>query len=126
MENRRRTTLARTDRVQNTKCPVRAAYSCTMKRKALALRHVPHESLGTLQFYLESAGLECEYLDAFQTSAPHFKPADWAALIVLGGPMNVDQTDRFPFLSWEVDWIRQTVDARLPLLGICLGAQLLA
>jgi len=97
-----------------------------MKRKALAIRHVPHESLGTLQYYLESAGIDCEYLDAFQTPAPHFNPADWAALIVLGGPMNVDQTDRFPFLAWETGWIRQALDAQLPLLGICLGAQLLA
>jgi GMP synthase (glutamine-hydrolysing) len=97
-----------------------------MKRKVLAIRHVPHESLGTLQHYLEAAGMECEYLDAFKGSAGDFNPRDWTALIVLGGPMSVDQTDRYPFLATELDWIRQALDAQLPLLGICLGAQLLA
>jgi GMP synthase (glutamine-hydrolysing) len=40
--------------------------------------------------------------------------------------MNVDQTDRFPYLADEVQWIQQAVAADLPVLGICLGAQLLA
>ena len=40
--------------------------------------------------------------------------------------MNVDETDRFPFLADEVRWLRQSVDAGLPVLGVCLGSQLLA
>ena len=44
----------------------------------------------------------------------------------MGGPMNVDQTERYPFLAAEVDFIRRALDLRLPMLGICLGAQLLA
>jgi GMP synthase-like glutamine amidotransferase len=48
------------------------------------------------------------------------------ALLVLGGPMNVDETARYPFLAWETDWIRDWALAGRPMLGICLGAQLLA
>ena len=44
----------------------------------------------------------------------------------MGGPMNVDETQRYPFLAAEVDWIRRALDLRLPMLGICLGDQLLA
>ena len=40
--------------------------------------------------------------------------------------MNVDETERYPFLAAEVDLIRRALDLRLPMLGICLGAQLLA
>jgi GMP synthase-like glutamine amidotransferase len=40
--------------------------------------------------------------------------------------MNVDEVDRYPFLRAEVGWIREAVEARIPVLGICLGAQLLA
>jgi GMP synthase (glutamine-hydrolysing) len=44
----------------------------------------------------------------------------------MGGPMNVDQADEFPFLATEVGWLRRAVEAGLPTLGVCLGAQLLA
>jgi len=47
-------------------------------------------------------------------------------LIVLGGPMNVDQADVYPYLTTEIAAIREALDADKPVLGICLGAQLLA
>ena len=40
--------------------------------------------------------------------------------------MNVDETARYPFLADEVNWIRQAIAAELPVLGVCLGSQLLA
>ena len=40
--------------------------------------------------------------------------------------MNADEVDRYPFLKLDVQWIQQALEARLPLLGICLGSQLLA
>jgi GMP synthase (glutamine-hydrolysing) len=46
--------------------------------------------------------------------------------VVMGGPMNVDQVDRYPFLAAEVGWIREGVAQEIPMMGICLGAQLLA
>jgi len=47
-------------------------------------------------------------------------------LIVLGGPMGVDEEDSFPFLRWEKRIIRAAIDESVPVLGICLGAQLIA
>lgn len=96
-------------------------------KPVLALRHVPHETLGNLEVELNAVGLRCEYVDLFQANAAQaFEPGGWSALVVLGGPMNVDQTDRYPFLAREVEWIRQAIAAELPVLGICLGSQLLA
>ena len=46
--------------------------------------------------------------------------------MVLGGPMNVDQVDRFPHLQTEVEAIQDALDRDIPVLGICLGAQLIA
>jgi GMP synthase (glutamine-hydrolysing) len=65
-------------------------------------------------------------LDLFGEAADGFDPRRWAGLIVMGGPMNVDETDKYPFLADEVDWIKKAVETRLPVLGICLGSQLLA
>lgn len=94
----------------------------------LVLRHVPHESLGTIAEQLSRAGLAWQCGDWFAPGgAPDdFLPARYAGLVVMGGPMNVDQTDRYPFLATEVQWMRRALEAELPLLGVCLGSQLLA
>ncbi|HWB68994.1 MAG TPA: type 1 glutamine amidotransferase [Solirubrobacterales bacterium] len=49
-----------------------------------------------------------------------------AGAVVMGGPMNVDETDRFPGLAAEREWLEEALRLGLPLLGVCLGAQLLA
>jgi GMP synthase (glutamine-hydrolysing) len=49
-----------------------------------------------------------------------------AGAVVMGGPMNVDEVERFPALAAEREWLAEAVRRRLPVLGICLGAQLLA
>jgi GMP synthase (glutamine-hydrolysing) len=97
-----------------------------MSKNMLVLRHVPHESLGTLADSFETFGLQYQYRDLFTQHESRFEPGEWAALVVLGGPMNVDETDRYPFLATEIDWIRQALAAGLPILGVCLGAQLLS
>jgi GMP synthase (glutamine-hydrolysing) len=52
--------------------------------------------------------------------------ADIAGVVVMGGPMNVDETDRYPALAAEREWLKEAVHDDVPILGICLGAQLLA
>ena len=49
-----------------------------------------------------------------------------AALIVLGGPMAVEDDEKFPFLRWEKRIIRAAIDESVPILGVCVGAQLIA
>ena len=95
-------------------------------KPVLVLRHVPHEPLGTVENYLRDFGLEFHYVDLFR-SVPAALPLEHAAaLVVMGGPMNVDEVGRYAFLGLEVGWIRQAIDAKMPVLGICLGAQLMA
>jgi GMP synthase (glutamine-hydrolysing) len=92
----------------------------------LALRHVRHEGLGSLEEILRERGLVYQVLDLPDDAPRTFQPGQLGGLVVLGGPMNVDEVGRYPFLADEVEWIRQAVAARLPVLGICLGSQLLA
>ena len=49
-----------------------------------------------------------------------------SALVVLGGPMNVDETDTYPNLQTEVELIQEGIHRQMPILGICLGSQLIA
>ena len=94
--------------------------------KLLVFQHVAHEILGTLDPLLRSYGFRNRYYNFGRT--PHAQPTldGYHGLIVLGGPMNVDQTDAHPHLETEVRAIRDAVERDLPVLGICLGAQLLA
>ena len=49
-----------------------------------------------------------------------------AGAVFMGGPMNVDELERFPALAAEREWLAEAVGRELPTLGVCLGAQLLA
>jgi GMP synthase (glutamine-hydrolysing) len=97
-----------------------------MTNTVLILRHMAHESGGTLETSLSGGGLAFRYIDLYKT-IPTTLPLEQAAgLVVLGGSMNVDEVDRYPFLARDVQWIQQALAMDLPLLGICLGSQLLA
>lgn len=98
-------------------------------KPVLVLQHVPHESLGTLEGRFRDAGLAWQYVELHRdpvASLEELPLEDAAGLVVLGGPMNVDEVDRYPFLGREIRWIGQALAMELPTLGVCLGAQLLA
>jgi GMP synthase (glutamine-hydrolysing) len=96
------------------------------KNEVLILCHMPHEKAGTIEDALSGAGLAFRYVELFR-EIPESLPLDQiAGMILLGGAMNVDQTEQYPFLAKDVEWIRQAIEIQLPLMGICLGAQLIA
>ena len=94
--------------------------------KILVFQHVPYEPLGTLDPLLKESGFRIRYVNFGRN--PHVRPTleRYAALIVLGGPMNADQIDHYPNLLAEVEIIREALARDMSVLGICLGAQLLA
>lgn len=94
--------------------------------KVLVFQHVPYEPLGTLDPLLKEAGFRIRYVnfgrDAAQRPALH----RYAAIIVLGGPMNANEIDDYPNLQTEVEILQEALERQMSVLGICLGAQLLA
>jgi len=94
--------------------------------KILVFQHVPYEPLGTLDPLLKQAGFRIRYVNFGRD--PDSRPSldGYAALIILGGPMNCDQIDAHPNLITEVEIIKEALSRDIAVLGICLGAQLLA
>lgn len=95
-------------------------------RKLLVFQHSAREPLGTLDPLLRRAGFRVRYVNFSREPGATIDVRRYNGLVVLGGPMNVDEADRYPHLNFETAAIREALDADMPVLGICLGAQLLA
>ena len=91
--------------------------------RVAVIRHVPFEDVGLIGEVLSEAGLPYDYIDMNGNDVPTLI-ASYAALISMGGPMSAN--DNLPFLRQELDWIRSAVAEGKPVLGICLGAQMIA
>lgn len=88
-------------------------------------QHVPFEGLGSIGDWLQAHGHRVSATRWFAgEQAPD--PLDIDALVVMGGPMNVDDHAEYPWLSGEKAFIRRCIDGGMPVLGVCLGAQLIA
>jgi len=91
-----------------------------------AIRHVAFEDLGILEDLFAARGWTVTYIEA--------AVADWAKVdlskpdlvVVLGGPVSVNDEAEYPFLVSEIAQLKTRLDARKPTLGLCLGAQLIA
>jgi GMP synthase (glutamine-hydrolysing) len=90
----------------------------------LVVRNQDIVPLGTLTAPVESRGGRVTTWWPGHEPAPDLEGAD--AVIVLGGGANPDEDDRYPWLEGERRLLREAVDEGVPVLGICLGAQLLA
>ncbi len=95
-------------------------------RRALTLSHVTFEDLGTFESPLRARGFEIENLNASQSHFPLPQADSCDLLIVLGGPIGVYDHHDYPFLKDEIALITRRIEAQKPILGICLGAQLMA
>ena len=89
------------------------------------LQHVPFEGLGSIAAWAEARGHQVSASHLYQNAVlPSVDSFDW--LIVMGGPMGVHDEADYPWLTVEKRFIGQTITAGKTVLGICLGAQLVA
>ncbi|MGD9824942.1 type 1 glutamine amidotransferase [Desulfobacter sp.] len=88
-------------------------------------QHVPFEGLGSIEPWLRNAGytISCTRFYNFENLPPI---EDIDLLVVMGGPMSVNDESEHPWLVGEKEFIKSAVTAGKPVLGICLGAQLIA
>lgn len=98
----------------------------TERPMVLALRHVHFEDLGTLEPLLRRRGYEVRYVDPALDDLQAIDPTTPALVVALGGPVSAVDEDRFPFLTAELRLLERRLASGKPLLGICLGAQLIA
>ncbi len=89
------------------------------------LQHVPFEDIGSMRGWLTARGATLHYCRLF-AGDPLPDPADLDLLIIMGGPMSVNDEALHPWLVAEKAFVRAALAAKVPTLGVCLGAQLIA
>lgn len=93
---------------------------------ALILSHLHQEGPCSLGKTIESRGLRIRTLNSVQHDLNEIDPLRPDLLVVMGGPVGVYQADDYPFLKQEIEILKARAAADKPVIGICLGAQLLA
>jgi GMP synthase (glutamine-hydrolysing) len=90
----------------------------------LCIRHQENAPLGIIEDVISRSDIPWRYVDAWSSNEMS-DVSEVSGLIVLGGEMNADDLDGYPFLRRVRDLTREAVDNEVPVLGVCLGAQIL-
>lgn len=94
--------------------------------RVLAIVHEPDAGPGVFADAIRDAGGMLDHWLAPRSPAPPDDPLAYDAIVTFGGAMNVDQVAEHPWLAQEQALLGELLDRELPLLGVCLGSQLLA
>ena len=92
----------------------------------LFIKHIDIEGPGTLGEFLDEKSIPYEIVDVSNGNALPSVTSQYKAIVILGGPMNVYEEDKYPFLKSEDLLIKTAIIEGTPMLGLCLGAQLIA
>jgi len=93
--------------------------------KVHILQHVPFEDIGSMAGWL--SGRQASLTRTRFFADPTLPPVDGLDLVIaMGGPMSVNDEDRYPWLAAEKRFLRAAIDQGVAVIGICLGAQLIA
>lgn len=89
------------------------------------LQHVPFEGLGYIETWAQKSGY---ILSATKMYEQHMFPSldEFDMLVIMGGPMGTYEEDKYPWLRDEKAFVRKVIDAGKPVVGICLGSQIIA
>lgn len=89
------------------------------------LQHTEAETAGCILYWASDMGYPVTYTKFFEDYAfPNIEAFDF--LVIMGGPMSVNDIDDYPWLAEEIAFIKLAIDSGKTILGICLGAQLIA
>jgi GMP synthase (glutamine-hydrolysing) len=97
-----------------------------MMSVVLVIKNDAKEGAGQLGSLLYARGFEQRALPSWEADYASISPSNYSGLVVLGGAQGAYETDTYPYLIDEIRLIQSFVDAGLPVIGLCLGAQLLA
>ena len=97
-----------------------------MIKKILCVSHHDEVDLGTMKEFFKKRNFQIVVIKPLNNEDLFEDISSFYGIIILGGAMNVSDTEEFPGLLKEIKWIKNIIKSDIPVLGICLGAQLIA
>ena len=97
-----------------------------IRMSILFVKHIDIEGPGTLDGFLKTKGITFKTVDVSKGESLPQDIGEFKAIVILGGPMNVYEEDKYPFLRSEDLLIKDALTKDIPIMGLCLGAQLIA
>lgn len=97
-----------------------------MSEEILILKHIDIEGPGSIEEFFRNTAWNFRVIDLSREKLVAEDVRDLDAVISLGGPMNVYEDNKYPFLKDETEFLKKAISEEIPVLGICLGSQLLA
>lgn len=95
-------------------------------QRVLIFAHSPEVNLGTFAQILAQESIAYEYLKMWQGQAPSLSLDNYSHGVLLGGTMGAYEWEKYEFLRREYAYLERFFEQEIPVLGICLGAQMLA
>ena len=101
-----------------------------MSKNVLIIKHTATSNITYVTAFLTEHNIPFEILPifdpGFQSKLPDNNTNDYSAIISFGGPQGTYEDDIYPYLKWEKSFLSAQLALNTPILGLCLGAQLLA
>jgi GMP synthase (glutamine-hydrolysing) len=97
-----------------------------MKKNSLIIKHNPSEGGGLFERILREKGWTKEVLPLYSGNALPVSTEPYSLIMIMGGPMSANDEEDYPFLKKELPFIRRILKLGKPVIGVCLGAQLMA
>ncbi len=95
-------------------------------KRALIIRHVPREGVAGFREPIEAAGYSVDRIDVTDQDFASLDLCDHDLLIMMGGPMGIYEQDQYPWITCQLRRLEKRLQADLPTLGVCFGAQMIA
>jgi len=95
-------------------------------KTALVLQHLEFENAGLIGNVLGKRGYELKNIDATRDDISAFPVNKADIVVILGGPIGVYDGECYPFINQELKLIEKSLKIKKPMIGVCLGAQLIA
>ncbi len=97
----------------------------TTSKTVLCIKHADFEGPGYFETIFKTLGYHFVTINAFDTNA-FSNPPNAAVLLIMGGPMSVNDTEKLPWLNHETAFVTRAIHSGTKVIGVCLGAQLIA